>query len=121
MFRFERESELHPPRPRSGATAGTGDTVAHGPDGKPATARFVRRDETAHRRIAARSHAAVSRAQNPDPIDLARHALRPDEVVVGVGPAIAEELPRLADLGDLVEVHVANHQLLVVGRPEVAD
>src|SRR4051794_5474186 len=47
--------------------------------------------------------------------------LRSDQVVVGVRPAITEELPRLADLGDLVEVHVADHQLLVMGRPEVAD
>ena len=47
--------------------------------------------------------------------------LRSDEVVVRVRPAIAVELPRLADLGDLVEVHVADDQLLVVGRAEIAD
>ena len=43
-------------------------------------------------------------------------SLRADEVVVGVRPAVAEELPRLADLLDLVEVEVADDQLLVVRR-----
>src|SRR6266550_7848001 len=47
--------------------------------------------------------------------------LRSDEVVVRVGPAVAVELPRLADLGDLVEVHVPDDQLLVMGRAQVAD
>src|SRR5262245_5611353 len=46
---------------------------------------------------------------------------RPDEVVVRVGPAVAVELPCLADLLDLVEVHVPDEQLLVMGRAKGAD
>ena len=45
----------------------------------------------------------------------------PDEVPVRVRPAVAVELPRLADLLDQVEVHVADEQLLVVGVAQVAD
>src|SRR5882724_2990621 len=47
--------------------------------------------------------------------------LWPDQVLVRVRATIAVELPRLADLGDLVEVHVANDQLLVMGRSELTD
>src|SRR5688500_16294827 len=47
-------------------------------------------------------------------------ALGSDEVVVRVGPAVAVELPRLADLGDLVQVEVAHDQLLVVRAAEIA-
>ena len=47
--------------------------------------------------------------------------LRADEVFVGVGPAVAEELPGLADLLDLVEVEVADEQLLVVRVADVTD
>src|SRR5262245_27354939 len=45
----------------------------------------------------------------------------PHEVVIRVRPAIPIELPRLADLLDLVEVHVADEQLLVVGIAQLAD
>ena len=43
------------------------------------------------------------------------------QVAVRVGPAVAVELPGLADLGDPVEVHVADQQLLVVGAADAAD
>src|SRR5687768_6686977 len=51
----------------------------------------------------------------------AREGLRSDEVSVRVRPAVAVELPRLADFLDLVEVHVPDDQLLVVGAAQVAD
>ena len=41
--------------------------------------------------------------------------LRSREVRVRVGPAVAVELPGVADLDDEVEVEVADDQLLVVG------
>src|SRR5688572_29334759 len=50
-----------------------------------------------------------------------RERLRRDEVSIRVGSAVAVELPRLADLLDLVEVHVPDDQLLVVGAAQVAD
>src|SRR5689334_11508827 len=50
-----------------------------------------------------------------------RLRLRSDEVLVRVGPSIPVELPGLANLGDQVEVHVPDDQLLVVGRAQLAD
>ena len=47
--------------------------------------------------------------------------LRSDEVLVCVGSPVAEELPGVADFHDPVEIEVANDQLLVVGRPDLAD
>ena len=44
-----------------------------------------------------------------------------DEVVVRVRATVPEELPGLAHLLDLVEVEVANDELLVVRVPDVAD
>ena len=44
-----------------------------------------------------------------------------DEVGVRVRPAVAVELPRLADLLDLVEVHVPDEQLLLVRVAQLAD
>src|SRR6188474_2159048 len=46
---------------------------------------------------------------------------RPHEIVVSVGPAVPVELPRLADFLDLVEIHVPDEQLLVMGRAQIAD
>src|SRR4051794_19302885 len=43
-----------------------------------------------------------------------RPRLGPDEISVRVRPPIAEELPRLPHFLDLVEVHLADHQFLVV-------
>src|SRR3982750_390290 len=48
-------------------------------------------------------------------------SLRGYEVGVGVRAPVTEELPRLADLLDLVQVHVADEQLLVVRAAKVAD
>ena len=45
----------------------------------------------------------------------------PDQVPVGLGTAVAVELPRLADLRDQVEVQVADEQLLVVRAADAAD
>ena len=45
----------------------------------------------------------------------------PDEVLVRVGSPVAVELPGLADLGDQVQIHVPDDELLVVGRAELAD
>ena len=59
--------------------------------------------------------ASCAPAHSPSP------ALRPDEVVVGIGPTVAEELPRLADLLDLVQVEVADDELLLVRVTDVAD
>src|SRR5918992_3641556 len=51
---------------------------------------------------------------------IGRRALRADEVVIRVGPAVTEELPRLAYLSDLVHVEVAHDQLLVLVRSDLA-
>ena len=64
---------------------------------------------------AALLQAAEPRRMVPESVSVRCAPLRSDEVVVGVGATVAEELPRLADLGDLVEVDVADEQLLVVG------
>src|SRR2546423_1772712 len=47
-------------------------------------------------------------------------ALGAYQVRIGVRTAVAEELPRLTDLLDLVEIHVAHEQFLVVGAAQVA-
>src|SRR5688500_16685953 len=44
-----------------------------------------------------------------------------DEVVVGIGPAVAVELPELAHLRHLLEVEVTHDQLLLVGVADVTD
>ena len=48
-----------------------------------------------------------------------RHRL--DDLVVGVGPAVAVERPAIADLLDLVEVELADDQLGLVRVADVAD
>src|SRR5256714_868138 len=50
-----------------------------------------------------------------------RAALGAYQIRIGVRAAVAEELPRLADLLDLVEIHIAHEQFLVVGAAELAD
>src|SRR5687768_11191373 len=50
-----------------------------------------------------------------------RIGLRSDEIVVGVRASVAEELPRLAHLLDLVEIEVADDELLLVRVADVAD
>src|SRR6266536_3765496 len=44
-----------------------------------------------------------------------------DQVFVHVRPPVTEELPRLADLLDLVEVHVPDEELLFVRVPQRSD
>src|SRR5687768_3679559 len=44
-----------------------------------------------------------------------------DEVVVGIGPAVAVELPELPHLRHLLEVEVTHDQLFLVGVADVAD
>ena len=67
-----------------------------------------------HKGSAALLQAAEPRRIVPDCVSDCYAPLRADEVVVRVGSAVAEELPRLADLGNLVEVDVPDEQLLVV-------
>src|SRR5688500_3959018 len=50
-----------------------------------------------------------------------RIGLRSDEIVVGVRASVAEELPRLAHLLDLVQIEVADDELLLVRVADVAD
>src|SRR5687767_10219006 len=57
----------------------------------------------------------------PDEVTAGRGRLRPDEVGVRVRSAVAVELPRLAHFLDLVEIHVAHQQLLLVRVAQVAD
>src|SRR5439155_16301213 len=55
-----------------------------------------------------------------NPKSIPEGGLRPDEVAVCVGSPIAEKLPGLADLVDLVEVQVADEQLLLVRVADLA-
>src|SRR5258706_6232429 len=65
--------------------------------------------------VGARSRISVHRStHDARRTTLGRSRQLPDHVVVGLGPAVAEELPRAPDLLDHIEVHLRDDELVFV-------
>src|SRR5258708_5251640 len=65
--------------------------------------------------VNARSRISIHRSTHAArPTALGGSRRLPDQVVVGLGPAVAEELPRAPDLLDHVEVHLRDDELVLV-------
>ena len=91
-----------------------GGSSAEVVDLRPRAARPDRPRSEASSRAALRE---VARNRRSSISTRSRSRLRAGQVRIGVRPSVSEELPRVADLGDLVQVEVADDQLLVVAEP----